>query len=284
MTSHTNNHFVPAFLLREWHSAQSKKLHQFRWVNGKIRVNEYSAQHVAKTKYLYSKRLRTSTPDVSLERDYFSPKIDDPASKVHRSLLSSGIESLNIGEREVWSKFLVAQMIRVPSMLAHVRQRGQEMLRDKLIISPTGEYSIPGEVLSEELIGWLKREAPDLFDDFGLDAIPHVIESKLLNSALLGSDWNVLDLSKSRMDLLIGDRPVIQIGGLAEDYLVGLPLSPSKLFLAIKHPNAFRKIKTTDKTLITKLVNKDTVRQAIYFVYSTSRIHEPLIKRVLQQF
>jgi Protein of unknown function (DUF4238) len=256
MTSHKKHHFVPAFLLKEWHAAPANKLYQFRWANNTLRVNERSAKHVAKIEHLYSARLRTLIPDVSLERDYFAPIVDDPASSVHRRLLSNGLDSISASEKDLWSKFLVAQMIRVPSMLAYIRQRGREMLGKDLTISPSGEYSINSEVLSAELIEWLNREAPDMFDDFGLKAIPHIIESRKLNAALLGSDWNMLDLSKSKLDLLIGDMPLIQIGGLAADFLIGLPLSPSKLFLAIKHPTAFNKIKMIDPTLITKLVSR----------------------------
>ena len=67
LAKHVAHHFVPDFLLRNWHSTPEEKLTHFEWVFGKLDVQEYKAKHVAKQKHLYSTVQQDGTHDTSLE-------------------------------------------------------------------------------------------------------------------------------------------------------------------------------------------------------------------------
>lgn len=122
-------------------------------------------------------------PDNKLEREFMGPRVDDPAAIAYQVMLNGDIEALNEQHRRDWVRFLVCQMIRTPKMVTRVRLRGREILMRgdepvaAAVLQP-GEPQVP-------LAQWLKEHEPGLFDDLGIDTLPHIINSQLLNGVFL---------------------------------------------------------------------------------------------------
>lgn len=125
---HRQHHYVPCFLLEQWHSLPDDKLSAFRWARDKLVHSRLKAKSVAKAEHLYSMQRSLPAPDVKIEREFLGPRVDGPAAEVHRKILANGVRSLKGEDREAWSRFLVSLLLRAPRMIAHVRQHGRAIL------------------------------------------------------------------------------------------------------------------------------------------------------------
>ena len=196
--AHNEHHFVPAFLLREWQTGDDDKLTSLRWARGDVVANRYKAKSVAKQRHLYTTGLAEGRPDNKLERDFMGPKVDDPAAVAHRVMLIEGIEALNEQHWLDWARFLVCQMMRTPKMVAHVRLRGREILMgDHELVE--ADVLEPGEV-QMPLSQWLEEHRPGLFDDLGIDTLPHIVNSSLLNGVFLKATWAIREIKHAKFD------------------------------------------------------------------------------------
>lgn len=283
MTGFKQQHYVPAFLLKHWHSPTDHKLTQFRWANEQVRTNRHSAKHVAKARHLYSTLRSADQPDTALERDYMTPHVDTPASVVHAAMLQDGVGSMTPEQAQIWARFLVAQMLRVPDKVEQIRIRGREILMAGLDEEPEEYDAIRGNAPEETLAEWLQAHGPDVLDDLGINTMPSIIESQLLNGALLKARWALLDLNSSNFDLVIGDKPLVLAGALSGGFLAALPVAPRKLFVAYDNPGTLENILKQRQTDFVKITNKDMVSRASKYVYGTSAESLPLIRKWLQK-
>lgn len=118
--------------------------------------------------------------------------LDEPAAIAHQVMLTRGIDALTEDQWRDWSRFLVCQMMRVPKMVAHVKLRGREILM-------RGDEPVAEDVLQPgepqvSLANWQLEHKPTLFDDLGIDTLPYIVQSKLLNGVFLGATWGIRQL------------------------------------------------------------------------------------------
>jgi hypothetical protein len=136
--------------------------------------------------------------DPEIEVDVFGKIVDTPGSLVHKKLLADQLNQLTAEEEKTWSNFLVAQMIRVPSMVQYLRDRGRQlMLLDIEGIEPPDD--IKGQLGDLTLQQYLESDGAWRLDNASLRALQGIIESQTLNSVFLSATWAVCDISKSNL-------------------------------------------------------------------------------------
>lgn len=280
--AHDNHHFVPAFLLREWEAGEDKKLTSFRWSRGAVVDSRFKAKSVAKQRHLYSTTTDEGRPDNKLERDFMGPVVDEPAAIAHRVMLTHGIDALTEAQWRDWARFLVCQMMRVPKMVAHVRLRGREILMrgDEPVAADALQ---PGEP-QVSLANWLLEHKPTLFDDLGIDTLPYIVQSKLLNGVFLGATWTIRQLKWAKHNYVISDTPLVYEGQMNSDFLFALPLAPTVLFAA--YSNEAVTGKNLDGASHNKLVvtmNRTQANQADTFIFATDSKQRALVTRYLRK-
>jgi len=283
MASHVKQHFVPRFLLAEWHTPPDDKLTSFRWADGRLVNHRYKAKSVAKERHLYSISRSRASPDVKVERDFWGPHVDDPAAIVHAKMLASGVSSLSVEDKKSWSPFLVSLMLRGPSMIAHIRKRGHEILAAGLDENPEDFLEARGSEPEATLREWVERHAPDVLDDLGVMALPKLAFSQRLNLAFLNVKWAIRSVQAARFDLLSSDRPLILAGTLEGSFLLALPISPTKVFLAFNNDGTFDNIKKRSHDEFVRTTNFNTVTAAESYVYGTSTRQESFVEKFLGQ-
>ena len=276
-----HHHFVPAFLLREWESGDDKKLTSLRWDRGKVVASRFKAKAVAKRRHLYATGVAQGRPQNRVETEFMTPHVDNPAALVHQELLAGRLQELNEEQRRSWAMFLVAQLVRVPSMVAKVQFRGQQvLLRGNELVAPDklqpGEEQVP---LSE----LLKANMPGLFDDLGLDTLPHIMSSQVLNQMFLGATWGVHVVMHTLFDLVIGDEPLVYEGKMNSNFLFAIPLSPRVLFTAFSDPETGRNLRSASKQKLVVTFNRSQVDQADTYVYASTDAQKNLVVRYLRR-
>lgn len=281
--SHRKHHYVPAFLLEEWHADETQKLVSFRWAHGALRSHPYTAQHVAKADHLYSMIRSARQPNVAAERDFFGPHVDDPAAIVHKKILTKGVRALNIQDRAVWSRFLVAQLLRIPRMVEHMRGKGRDILCRQLQDAADEHDAVRRDAAEESLYEWALANSPDIFDDLAIQTLPSLVQSEVLNGAFLGPGvcWATRQLHGSAYELLIGDAPLIVVGTFATSYLACLPLGPRVAFFAFNDLSTWEQATARSETEVAKEINWNTVQQADTYVYARSMAQFGFIERHL---
>ncbi|WP_373991418.1 DUF4238 domain-containing protein [Duganella sp. BuS-21] len=283
MTSHRQHHYVPAFLLREWESGSDVRLSYFRWLAGRFNNGRAKAQYVARQEHLYSVNQDSTQPDVSIERDFMGPIVDDPAGAVHKKILRGEIERLTDNEAEVWARFLVSLLLRLPSKIEHIRSAGAEVLRAAIAERPEEFDAIKGHRPERTLTEWVEKAMPSIFDDMGVMTLPTLIRSKKLNNAILAASWATFRASGATSEFLIADRPLIQIGPLSGNFLLCLPLSPTHLFMAYSHNHLVEIILSMRPERLVRETNASTMQNAVLAVFSSNDKLQRFVKNHLSR-
>jgi hypothetical protein len=224
-------------------------------------------------------------PNVSAERDFLGPHVDDPAAKVHKKILAKGVRSLDLQDRAVWSRFLVAQLLRIPRMVEHMRGRGREILRRQLQEAPDEYEAARGDAAEESLYEWALKNSPDIFDDLAIQTLPSLVQSEVLNGVCLGQgvSWATRQLHGSVHELLIGDSPLVVVGTFTTSYLACLPLGPRMAFFAFNNPSTWEGAMARSESDVTRDINWSTVQQADTYVYARTVAQFGFIERHLKK-
>ncbi len=282
MPTHIEHHFVPRFLLEQWHTPPDDKLTTFRWANSQLVTHRYKAKSVAKERHLYSMERSHQQPNVKVEKDFWGPHIDEPAAAVHAKMLRSGVSYLSVDDKKAWSPFLISLMLRGPAMIQHIRKRGREILSAGLDEDPDAFLDTRGNDPEATLREWVEKHIPDVLDDLGVMALPELAFSERLNLALLNVTWGIRSVHKAKFDLLISDRPFIVGGSFAASFLVALPISPTKIFFAFNNDETFENLRRLDHNMFVRSANLSTVSAAERYVYATNDRQESFVSKFLR--
>ena len=282
-TPYVAHHYVPKFILEQWHTPPDDRLSTFHWEHGALRHGRHKAKAVAKRDHLYSRRRRTANPDVSLERDFFGPYVDDPAARVHKKMLANGLGDLTHAEQADWAKFIIAQILRVPTTMEQMRERGRRTLEEGLDADPDAYVVERGNEPEPTLRAWFEKNFPHEFDDVAVRAFPLLVYSKKLLSAVLTGHWAVRVLTNSNRDLVIGDKPLSVAGKLGGEHLLIMPIAPNRVWLAFDNPQTGVNVEQRTDVDLVREINRAMVIQTDRYVYSSSMQHEALILKYLRK-
>lgn len=277
MASHVNHHYVPVFLLKGWVSRADEKLSVYKLLpSGELQHDRLGPKAVAKEAHLYSLNRTEAAPDTNIETDVLAKDVDDPASLVHKDILEHGLKALTDKQRDDWSRFLLASLLRIPWMVAHFRSYG----RQELIAQFEAMASHAGQPEAAQAI-----QAPDfkdVLDDHGMGTFVRALKSKKHLDWIAGAAWSVVTLSKGVDDALIGDSPVAYFGELFEnEFALVTPISPRHLFLCASNDHYRQRLGTMKPKDMLKATNKRLVQHAADYVYATNQTHQPLIQKYL---
>ena len=282
MATHIEHHYVPRFLLEQWHTPPDDKLTSFRRVHGQLISHRYKAKSVAKERHLYSMERSQTVPNVKVEKEFWGPHIDDPAAIVHAKMLSKGITGLSLDDKIAWSPFLVSLMLRGPTMIRHIRGRGRDKLSASLHKDRDEFLAIRGNDPEATFQEWVKNHMPDVFDDLGVMTLPELAFSERLNLALLDVKWGIRSVLPAKFDLLIGDRPLIVGGTFETSFIVVLPISPTKIFFAFNKEETLNNMKGLDNDEFVRPANLSTVVSAERYVFATNTRQEQFVQKFLR--
>jgi len=283
MATHQQQHYVPRFLLDQWHTPPDNKLTSFRWAHGKLTHKRFVAKSVAKLEHLYSMQRESAQPDVKVERDFLGPCVDEPASLSHKAIVQSGVRLLKDQQKIDWARFLVSLLLRVPAMMEDMRARGRKVLAAGLDEAPNEYLEARGDAPESTLREWVEKNHPSVLDDLAVMTLPHLVQSQLLNNAFLSATWATRQLKKSRFDLLIADKPLIYVGTFETSFLVGLPIAPKLAFFAFNNKETWTNLVRQSDKSITRGVNLSSVSQAERYVYGTSPQQDSFVAKYLRK-
>jgi hypothetical protein len=121
-------------------------------------------------------------------------------------------------------------------------------------------------IRTPEHIERIRQKAPE----YKLTSPPQALLPALINSNhvvkhLASMAWHTADFSDAKSRLLTSDRPIIMTNGLSnDDAHIALPISPTRLFIAVRRAETLEKFKSLD---LVEIANHKVAEQAVKYVY-----------------
>jgi hypothetical protein len=263
------HHYVPQFLLQRW--ASVGRFTAYFWSDEARRVIENDKALVSNACQIPNLNVFHNVPAGQrewLENDYFTPRVDTPASDALTKMLNYGVDSLSWRERCDWARLLVSFGVRTPETLRHL---GPQRAREAIASLQT-----PPELASEE------ERSADHFISLNSPTFEHNWPRKA--AANLSSDPGKLlaiaDMKWwlrrwDRKTIIIGDRPLLSVPpapypcGLPlnnPSCLIMLPVGPDAVFFACSNARSISRQPPRRK--IAHLINQETIKRSWNTVFA----------------
>jgi hypothetical protein len=227
------DHFVPEFYLKRWSSCNKDgRLHSCRFIKhtGKLSWDSHAPAGTAYELDLYQE----------IEEKFFKP-LDNDSCKLLTSFeelgkANPGKHDLGEEGHNIWAKFLLAQIIRVPHNVNHIMT----------------------EYIKNNINAELARKQ-----------IPKIIGSETAIRDLRSMQW-VFATVNVNLEIITCDNPVIfKPKNLAhENCVVILPMSPRHFFLASNERN-FARLEINQRKMVTS-INLEIIKNAKDRIYARS--------------
>jgi hypothetical protein len=262
MSTPRRHHFVPAFYLRQWIDAAGDVIeHSIKY--GKHISKPVGPDGTGFEFDLYAFERLPPELRQHLEARFFN-YTDGLASRALNMHL--GIETPDWGSvyRSAWSRFLLGMLTRHPDTMEELRNGAEATWKESGNGRLQEEYDKHrGDDDPLTLAEFQAKMDPDIDEKMKLNLLISVFDHQELGRHVNNMHWSVLDLSKSIHRLLTSDRPVQLFNLSQSDGAVCIPISPTKLFIAVND-------KRTLKQIISKPA-KDFVISSNRFVVSRTR-------------
>ena len=266
------HHFIPAFYLRGWHGPD-KKLVEYTIKNRKLIPKPVGADGTGFQRDLYEFPELPSPLSQFLEKEFFN-YADRTAFQALSMLLDDVPKHLWANELlSAWARFLVGLHTRHFDTIPDLRDAA------KTLWVASGERS---QRLYEEM---RVPEDPDTFDEWIAQRdplIPHKAAIDLMVAAMdvpevglhiIRMHWEVIEICNTPRRFLTSDRPVGMRMIKEPDGSITLPISPTKLFVAVNNADYLGEFRRWKHRKIVDQINLDHICRARRFVWATSQSH-----------
>jgi Protein of unknown function (DUF4238) len=286
MSEPIDHHFVPVFYLSRWTGADGKvAVHAHK--GGRVVVSRLRPRSTGFEPELYSLASVDDSKRQTLEKDFFSRQIDDRAAPVLSELVEQRVGSLTNEQRVIFSHFLMSLRARHPGAVQKGRIKGAQELRRHLERNPEEYEKIRTDNDPATLVEAAEHFMPVRTANFGLGVLQAVIVHPEVGERVFTSRWSVVNFSYAQepWTLLTSDRPCLLEGNLMGRgaFMVALPLSPTKLFVACDSVVTERRARQLSPDVLLDRVNRTVISSAAKYIYSVDDRYLPLVEEVLRQ-
>lgn len=277
MGAFEKHHYVPRFLLANWHSGPDNRLSRMGWEHRKFIHERRSATICARKRGLYRV---AGTTDPEIIESTFLGQLDNDAARVHQRFTEMDKDDFSSPERIAWSRFLSALMRRHPRFIKYLRRRAEEVYHQAVQDFKADQ----GSSVAEGFENWLADVGSIEAKNIGLTTVfPDLVNSELVNDAILKAHWKIRRNAPTHLDFLISDRPLIFGGKLDTSFLFALPLTPRHAFFAYNVPETGERLDRESVLNIIKKMNLATVLASCDHVFATSDRQARFIGKYLRR-
>lgn len=270
MTDPTKHHYLPVFYLKRWAiGAPDGKLVSFRkWPRGKITPLRLHPEGIGYHKSLYSLGEVEPESTQEIERLFMQP-VDNDASYA-LCLLESNARRTDWPPRlrRAWVKFLRSLSMRMPPDIIALKTS---------YLEGWGEVSIDHEQEYQRLrqpsdpptaAEFFKQMPLTELQNHALKLIPWLADNEEIGELLMNLHWFVVDADPDGLELLTSDRPLTMAPFELDDAYLTLPIGPTKIFWAVKHPKWEVIVRSQQPKDWVRRQNERILRQASFLAIS----------------
>ena len=265
-------HFIPAFYLRRWHGPD-EKLVEYTIKHGKLIPKPVSADATGFQRDLYKFPELPSPLSQFLEKEFFN-YADRTASQALEMLIDGVPKHLWSNEMlSAWARFLVGVHTRHFDTIPEIRDAA------KTLWTASGEQSQrayeevrqPGD--PETFDEWVALRDPLIPHKAAIDLMVAAMDNRDVGQHIIGMHWEVIEIGGTRRRFLASDRPLGMYLIKEPTGSITLPVSATKLFVAVNNRNYLDSFRRQKHREIVDQINKDHLGRARRFVWATSQSH-----------
>jgi hypothetical protein len=211
---------------------------------------------------------------------FFLRHSDNEASIAHQRILAWDKSAWSPEMMQAWARCIMHLLLRHPDVIAELR------LAATAIWQATGgesqriyeqEVRQPGDPASFQ--EFLTSKDPNIGTKARVNMIIRSIDSETIGNAVLKMHWHVIDVNKSPKTLLTSDRPVVIHNLAGPDGWITLPVSPTKLFLAVNSPSTLQELLRHSISDLVATANERTVTRARRYVWARDLWQEWYVRK-----
>jgi hypothetical protein len=273
------HHYIPESYMAPWAGPDRKVTSFWKVETGKvIRRRDHPGAIMYQTD-LYSDRTHAPTEAEAqrLESRYLQ-QLDDQGVRLQKQMLA-GQRPRTIVARRDWSRFVMSLMSRHPDSVGKLERLHSAMWQESLSKAlPEIRAAVPDmdPVLAGALYAesWGKRQERER-----VEGLRRMMDYGYAGRVLNRSSWDVLDLSKSPVDLVLSDKPVYRTKTFREkgDF-IAVPLGPRHLFKATIGRARQGPLDAALSSKIVTRINTALIRGAGMFVISVDAVYEEQVR------
>jgi hypothetical protein len=275
MNAPRDHHFIPAFYLKQWADTNGKLIEYTR-KGGKLIPKPVGPRSTGYVRDLYAFPELPSETAQYLEQVFFA-YADQKASDALDNHL--GVASFPWTSELVtaWSRFVLAIHLRHPDAMPELREAA------KNIWDASGvDYQARYEAVR-------KSTDPPTFDEYlalrdpltpvkmRVNLIMKAFDNEIVCTHVNQMKFAIVDISAAPHRLLTSDRPV-QIFNLKESNgLLSIPISPTKIFVAVNDGSTLDKLRRVKPSTLVSNINTFVVSRARRFIWAQDTSQERFI-------
>jgi hypothetical protein len=280
MNTPRDHHHHPVFYLQQW-VGPTGKLIEHTIKHGKLIAKPVGPRATGFETDLYA--FPELPPDV---RQYVEEKFFNYADRIAALAFGKHLRSEVVWQPELlnaWSRFIVALHLRHPDAMPELRAAAQAI------------WTASGSASQAAYEAIRKPEDPTTFDEYlemrdplvgakmRMNMIIKSFDNEIVRARINRMRWEVVDVSASPVPLLTSDRPV-ELARLNEPRgIVSIPISPTKLFVAVDNPVVLTQLRAKQPEEIVEQVNQRIVGRARRFVWARDNSQRSFVQDRMSQ-
>ena len=283
MSTPHDHHFIPAFYLAQWcadPASDASRLVEYSIpYPGKLVAKLVGRRATGFERDLYA--FPELPPDKAqfIEQQFFD-YADRVAADALQMLLAGHIRWTS-ETRSAWSRFVIGVHLRHPDAIPELRAaarsvwngNGETFQREyELIRTPDDPPTFDERIAKIDPLVPIKVE---------VNAIIKMVDNEKINGLINNMIWDVLDVSGASHQLLTSDRPVVISKLKDPGGSIIMPISPTKLFLAVNDGRWLQSVRAERKRNIVSRANQQTIERARRFVWAADNSQEAFIRKYM---
>jgi hypothetical protein len=270
-----DHHFIPAFYLKQW-AGSDGKLVEYTRKGGKLVSKNISPRSTGYERDLYA--FPELPPDAVqyLEQVFFA-YADQKASDALDNHL--GVASFLWTSELVtaWSRFVIGIHLRHPDAMPELRDAAASIWAASGIDYQARYEAVRKTTDPPTFDGYLALSDPLASIKMRVNLIIKAFDNEIVCAHINQMKHAIIDLSASPHRLLTSDRPV-QIFNLKEPSgMLSIPISPTKMFVAMNDRTTMDKVRRADPRKLIGELNAYVVSRARKFVWAAGISQERFI-------
>jgi hypothetical protein len=276
MNTPRDHHFIPAFYLKQW-AGPHGKLIEYTRKGGKLIPKPVGPHSTGYERDLYA--FPELPPDAAqfMEQVFFA-YADQKASDALDNHLGPASLPWTSELVSAWSRFVIAIHLRHPDAMPELRA------------AATSIWIASGVDCQARYDATRKQTDPPTFDEYLAQRDPLApvkmrvnLIIKALDNDVVGAHINqmthaVIDISTSPSRFLTSDRPVELFNLQGSNGILSIPISPTKLFVAVNDDAILDKLRRSTPDELASHVNTYVASRARRFVWAQDVSQERFVE------
>ncbi len=279
MTVPRDHHFIPAFYLKQW-AGLDGKLVEYTRKGGKLIQKPVGPRSTGYERDLYT------FPELPPETAQFMEQVffayaDQRASNAldnHLGLASWPWTSELVS---AWSRFVIAIHLRHPDAMPELRiaasniwqaSGGDSQMRYEAIRLPTDPATFDEYLALRDPLAPVKMR---------VNLIIKALDNEIVGAHVNQMRQAVIDISGSPCRLLTSDRPVEFFNLQAPNGILSIPISPTKLFVAVNDTAMLDRLRRAAPAEIATHINTQVVSRARRFVWAQDISQQSFVEKLM---